>query len=165
MPRCTIHCTARAWAGARSKTMCLPTRWTRSMCRPVSSFAIAAGGDLKGSGFLAEPGVFDAVAASRSSTPLSDGFDLGQFGHGVFCHWCARDALSGYPAALYHQPESEPSCDSYRCRSTRSGAILAAPPSQLAQISMTRCVRMAEVWQRKSASREIDGVRCEQRLR
>ena len=42
---------AGALPSSRSKTMCLPTRWTRSMSRPGSSFAINCGEDLKGSGF------------------------------------------------------------------------------------------------------------------
>src|SRR5580658_593547 len=64
MPRCTIHCRS-----PRSKTICLPTRWTRSMLRPASSLAMSCGDDLNGSGFSLNQVVSMRSPRRRSSTP------------------------------------------------------------------------------------------------
>ncbi len=74
---------------SRSKTMCLPTRWTRSMRRPGSSFAISWGEDLKGSGFPLNQVVSMRSPRRRSSTPRAMVSTSGSSGMAIFCH-CRR---------------------------------------------------------------------------
>jgi len=70
MPRWTVN-----WdfflLRAMSKTIVLPTRWTRSMRVPVSVSSIRWAGDLSGSGCLPRVTAMMRVPWTRAWTPLA----------------------------------------------------------------------------------------------
>ena len=119
MPRCTIHWTgSRSASGAKSKTMCLPTRWTRSMVRPVSALAIAAGDVFMGSRLLENQTSSMRSPRDALVDAIGYGFDFGEFGHGSNQGFgmSARMLCPG-TSAVYHQLWRQDEIrTSYRCR-------------------------------------------------